>query len=253
MSLVEKIKSAVATTGRFVAAEATLANAVSLSRPLIVGYGLVNYMDDPVKLSATIGAAFLTDALDGWIARRSNNESKLGAYVDIAADRTLELMVLSSFANNGMISDVFFDICLARTIFYDPQRIMAGIFSVEKDNPLSLEKNDGRVERTGYAVAKAGFMMLAPHLSYVANNLLGIIPASIEVYRLIKFDFYGSPTYNLRAKEWLLNRMYGYRHPTQLEANGGNYLTRLDELVEGFGKYIGGMDNANILAPTESA
>ena len=70
----------------------TIPNVLSLVRlgliPVFVVVSLEGYFG--VAFFLFLGAA-LTDALDGWIARRFNQRSRLGAYLDPAADKLLML------------------------------------------------------------------------------------------------------------------------------------------------------------------
>ena len=73
----------------------TIPNLLSLIRLGLIPVFVV------VSLQGNFGAAFFlfvgaagTDALDGWIARRFNQRSRLGAYLDPAADK---LMMLTTY------------------------------------------------------------------------------------------------------------------------------------------------------------
>lgn len=72
--------------------QVTIPNVLSLVRlgliPVFVVVSLQGYFG--VAFFLFIGAA-VTDALDGWIARRFNQRSRLGAYLDPAADKLLML------------------------------------------------------------------------------------------------------------------------------------------------------------------
>lgn len=73
----------------------TIPNVLSLIRLALIPVFVV------VSLEGFFGAAFFlfvgaaaTDALDGWIARRFNQRSRLGAYLDPAADK---LMMVTTY------------------------------------------------------------------------------------------------------------------------------------------------------------
>lgn len=70
----------------------TLPNVVSLSR-VVLAAGFVA-MQGTGERVALVGAASLTDVLDGWLARRRNAVTRWGALIDPIADR---IFVLAAF------------------------------------------------------------------------------------------------------------------------------------------------------------
>ncbi|BAH39647.1 MAG TPA: CDP-alcohol phosphatidyltransferase family protein [Gemmatimonas aurantiaca] len=80
----------------------TLPNIVSTSRvALAIGFVAVDAV--PVRL-ALIGAASITDFLDGWIARRTQAASRIGALIDPIADRLFVLGVVLSYVIGGELA-----------------------------------------------------------------------------------------------------------------------------------------------------
>ena len=68
----------------------TLPNFITLFRMAIVPFMVLAINDKDFKLATWIFAvAGLTDALDGWLARRLEVRSKIGAYLDPIADKLL--------------------------------------------------------------------------------------------------------------------------------------------------------------------
>lgn len=89
----------------------TIPNALTLSRIAIspvIGYLIVNH-------SFTLGLSLLviaglTDALDGWIARRFKMSSALGSVLDPMADKILMTTLVVSLTNAGSLSSRFKDV-----------------------------------------------------------------------------------------------------------------------------------------------
>lgn len=65
---------------------------------------------------ALIGAASLSDVLDGWIARRRHAVTRLGAMIDPIADRTFVLVAVAVFLATGRITRVQYFVLLFRDI-----------------------------------------------------------------------------------------------------------------------------------------
>ncbi|HET7585402.1 MAG TPA: CDP-alcohol phosphatidyltransferase family protein [Gemmatimonadaceae bacterium] len=89
-------------------------NLLSLSRlPLAAAFVLA----DSVHLRiAFIGAASITDWLDGWIARRRGTVSRLGALLDPVADKTFVFAAALVFLVAGVLSTGDWLVLLSRDI-----------------------------------------------------------------------------------------------------------------------------------------
>ncbi|MCK5727344.1 MAG: CDP-diacylglycerol--glycerol-3-phosphate 3-phosphatidyltransferase [Thiotrichaceae bacterium] len=55
---------------------------------------IVHYYDYPLATSVIFGIAGLTDWADGYMARRLNQESRLGAFLDPVADKLIVIVAL---------------------------------------------------------------------------------------------------------------------------------------------------------------
>jgi cardiolipin synthase (CMP-forming) len=92
----------------------TLPNLVSLSRfAMAVAFLATPAPDTRVAL---IGAASLSDVLDGWIARRRHEVTRVGAMLDPIADRTFVLVAVAVFLATGRITRPQYFILLARDL-----------------------------------------------------------------------------------------------------------------------------------------
>lgn len=92
----------------------TLPNLVSMSRfAMAVAFLATPAPDTRVAL---IGAASLSDVLDGWIARRRHEVTRLGAMLDPVADRTFVLIAVAVFLATGRITRSQYFILLARDL-----------------------------------------------------------------------------------------------------------------------------------------
>jgi CDP-diacylglycerol---glycerol-3-phosphate 3-phosphatidyltransferase len=106
-----------------------LANWITLSRfPLLLICTLILYRGSP--LVQVVGAALLflglmLDTVDGMVARRTGQTSLFGSVLDIAADRTYELVLWVCFADMGMIPMTIPFVIVARTTLTDALRSVA--------------------------------------------------------------------------------------------------------------------------------
>ncbi len=89
-------------------------NLLSLARlPLAAAF----VMADSVQLRlAFIGAASVTDWLDGWVARRRGTATRLGALLDPVADKTFVFAAAVVFLIGGAISTGDYFVLISRDI-----------------------------------------------------------------------------------------------------------------------------------------
>ena len=87
-----------------------LANRITIacivSVPLFVTLLLYHSPEHPTFRLLALGvflAACLSDALDGWLARRRNERTELGSYIDPIADK---LLLVSGFLSLSLIPDL---------------------------------------------------------------------------------------------------------------------------------------------------
>ena len=89
----------------------TVPNLLSASRfPLAAAFLATE--QTPIRV-ALIGAASLTDVLDGWLARRQQT-TRLGALLDPIADKTFVLVAISAFLIAGELSTLEYFVILLR-------------------------------------------------------------------------------------------------------------------------------------------
>ncbi len=108
----------------------------------------------------------LLDSVDGIVARRRHETSLAGSILDIAADRTYELVLWFCFADLGLISLLIPLLVVARTALTDAFRSLGTAHGV-----APFAQAQGRIARfvvasawmrTGYSVVKlAAFVTLA--------------------------------------------------------------------------------------------
>ena len=139
-----------------------LANWITLSRfPLLLITVLVLYFGSPWVRLAGVGLLFvglMLDTVDGVVARMRGESSLFGSVLDIAADRTYELILWVCFADLGMIPVAIPLIIIARTTLTDAFRsIGVGQGTVpfaQHRTALGRFLVGSTWMRTGYAVTK---------------------------------------------------------------------------------------------------
>jgi cardiolipin synthase (CMP-forming) len=148
----------------------TLPNLLSASRfPLAAAF--LASEQTPVRV-ALIGAASLTDVLDGWLARRQQT-TRLGALLDPIADKTFVLVAISAFLVAGEISTLEFFVILLRDFATAIGFIVAFLLS-------GLDPKDFKARISGKVVTVlqlATVLALVLHLS-ILRPLIWLVGAA---------------------------------------------------------------------------
>lgn len=164
-----------------------MANIITLSRIFLafIAMGLLFAGNKfaPISLVLTIFVMWF-DGLDGYVARKFNETSKLGAVLDIMGDRIVENLYWMSFCALGWISVLVPTIVLTRGIVTDSLRSLALAqgFTAFGEKTMMQGKIAkfivaSNFSRFTYAVCKAlAFLLLiAGHLKFNTDHTLYII------------------------------------------------------------------------------
>ena len=93
---------------------ATLPNAISMSRLFLAAlFPVVHDHDLRLLILAAAGA---TDFLDGWLARRRHQFSRVGALIDPFADRIFVLVAICTLLLEGRVSTLQYFVFILRDI-----------------------------------------------------------------------------------------------------------------------------------------
>src|SRR3712207_1575529 len=174
-----------------------LANWITLSRfPLLLLIVLILYYGSPQAQLAGMLLLFgglMLDTVDGMVARKTGQTSLFGSVLDIAADRTYELVLWVCFADLGMISLVIPLIIIARTTLTDALR---SIGVGQGTAPFAQHRTSlGRflvgstVMRTGYAVTKVvtfcGLALTQAFSGFPANSVYARAVPTMMAFLLV--------------------------------------------------------------------
>lgn len=169
------------------------ANIVSISRIFVafisVGLLFVNTQSAYIWSVILAAIAFSMDAVDGYLARKYNQASQLGAVLDIMGDRIIEAIYWIVFAALGWLPVIFPIICVTRAFVTDNIRSIALTKGL---TPFGMQTTKwgkficaSKFMKTSYAVAKvAAFIILifayTPELNITVastSQFIGIILA----------------------------------------------------------------------------
>lgn len=143
-----------------------MANLITIFRMFlvfIVAYLLFSHSSLMFLLALILTiVAFALDGVDGWVARKFNETSKLGAVLDIISDRIVENVFWVVFAVLGWLPVVFPIVVMTRSFVVDGLRSVAmeqgftafGETSMQSDK-IGYFICSSKFSRISYAVAKA--------------------------------------------------------------------------------------------------
>lgn len=178
-----------------------MANLISLFRVILTIYVLImlNYEVTPlfywVAVFLTI-ASILLDALDGWVARKLNECSKIGSVIDILADRIVENAYWIVFCAYGWIGVWVPLIVMIRSFVTDTIRAIAfaeGCTAFGEDSLVQTKigrfLTASRFSRAVYGGAKlVAFMsVIACHVPEYNPSTLLVTTMNISVYVAVIF------------------------------------------------------------------
>ncbi|MBQ7096405.1 MAG: CDP-diacylglycerol--glycerol-3-phosphate 3-phosphatidyltransferase [Clostridia bacterium] len=143
-----------------------LPNQLTLLRVLMIPLFILALMALPYPMGPLVGAAVyalasITDALDGHLARKNNQITDFGKFLDPLADKMLVISALVMLQHMGLIHPIFTVIIIARELMVTSIRLIAA-------------SSEGKVIAAGWwGKAKTVTQMIATILLMVEPILLG--------------------------------------------------------------------------------
>ena len=148
----------------------TRANLVAITRALLafIAVGILFHRDDLYLLAAVITiVSILMDGLDGWVARRYGEVSRIGAVLDILTDRIVELTYWIAFAALHVIPAWIPIVVAVRGLLVDGARAVAFERGLTAFGPTTMMRSKigtflvaSRESRSAYGIAKAAAFTL---------------------------------------------------------------------------------------------
>lgn len=202
-----------------------MANLITIGRLglLFITIALIYTRSYPLVafLAVIIAVVFLSDALDGFVARRRGSTSNFGAVLDIAGDRVVENALWIVFAHLGLIGVWAPLLVVTRGFFVDTMRGVGytkGKSAFGEDTmartPITRFLTASRFMRAFYGAAKGiAFVFLtalfAAELPDAANTLYADIVDSLPMRLFGWFMVYASLALTvIRGVPVLVDAMY---------------------------------------------
>jgi CDP-diacylglycerol--glycerol-3-phosphate 3-phosphatidyltransferase len=148
----------------------TRANVVAITRALLAFIAVAILFHRPrlyLLAAALTITSILMDGLDGWVARRYGEVSRIGAVIDILTDRIVELTYWIAFAALGWIPAWIPIVVAVRGLLVDGARAVAFERGLTAFGPTTMMRSKvgtflvaSRESRSAYGIAKAAAFTL---------------------------------------------------------------------------------------------
>ena len=148
----------------------TRANLVAITRAMFafLAVAILFHRSDLYLFGAVLTiVSILMDGLDGWVARRYGEVSRLGAVIDILTDRIVELTYWIAFAVLGWIPAWVPIVVAVRGLLVDGARAVAFERGLTAFGPTTMMRSRignflvaSRESRSAYGIAKAAAFTL---------------------------------------------------------------------------------------------
>lgn len=172
-----------------------LANWITLSRfPLLLLSVMIFYHGGPHLRLAGVALLFLglmLDTVDGLVARKTGHTSLFGSVLDIAADRTYELVLWTIFADLKLIPIAIPLIVITRTILTDSFRSIGVSRGIAPFDQIPSKVGSFLVGsppmRIGYSTAKivtfCGLALAQAFSDFPPDSMLGRwVPQMLSIF-----------------------------------------------------------------------
>lgn len=149
--------------------------------------------------------AFILDGVDGYVARKFHEESKLGAVLDIMSDRIVENIYWVLFAVLGWLPIIFPIISIVRSFVVDSLRSVAMGQGYTAFGATSMQKSkigyficSSKFTRISYAVAKVlAFILMIiskmPNLNYSIGEVIDSVAYFMAIVAIVFCVLRGLP------------------------------------------------------------
>jgi cardiolipin synthase (CMP-forming) len=159
----------------------TLPNTVSLSR-FVMAAGFLAARSTDARI-ALIGAASLSDVLDGWLARWRGQVTRLGAMLDPISDRTFVLVAVMVYAARAEITRVDYFVLIARDLATAIGFLVARLLPVLRTVPFRA-RLAGKLVTTLQLVTLVAVLLVPAAVPYLVGAVGVMSAVSIWDYTL---------------------------------------------------------------------
>ena len=164
-----------------------LPNLVTIARILMVPVMVWAIASNQMKIAFILFvAAGLSDAIDGFLAKRFGMTSELGAYLDPLADKVLIVSIYVTLGITGVIPLWIVILVVSR----DFMIVGAIVLSWVVDRPVQIRPHLISKVNTGVQIVYPGLVLASHGFSFDAEPVLTLVMALVAVLTLLSVGLY---------------------------------------------------------------
>ena len=162
----------------------TYANLITYLRiiliPLMVIIFFLDFEYANYYVAFTFSIAAITDYIDGNVARRMNQETKLGKFLDPVADKLLVVtsLLLILINNNNLLFFIPICIIVLREVLISALREWAALEDIKKQTEVN---NVGKL-KTSFQMVSIGFLLIGDVVFTIDLYMIGLYGIYIAAF-----------------------------------------------------------------------
>ncbi len=165
----------------------SIPNLVTLARILLVPVVVWSIVSDQMRLAfALFLAAAISDAVDGFLAKRFGMITELGAYLDPAADKVMIVSIYAALGVTGVIPLWIVILVVSRDLLI----VGAIILSWLVGNPVQIKPHAVSKLNTAVQICYAGLVLAAYGFGFAYDIMLTLVMAAVAILTLLSIAFY---------------------------------------------------------------
>jgi cardiolipin synthase len=165
----------------------SIPNLITLGRILLVPVMVWAIASDEMRIACLLFlAAGLSDAVDGFLAKRFNMTTELGAYLDPLADKAMIVSIYVSLGITGAIPRWLVILVVSRDIMI----VGAVMLSWLMGKPVAIRPLMVSKLNTVAQIVFAGLLLASLGFNFQANLLLMTLMGLVAVLTLLSVGFY---------------------------------------------------------------
>ena len=165
----------------------SIPNLITLARILLVPVVVWAIASDQMRLAFMLFlAAAISDAVDGFLAKRFGMQTELGAYLDPAADKVMIVSIYAALGISGVIPLWIVILVVSRDLLI----VGAIILSWLADNPVEIKPHIVSKLNTAVQIFYACLVLAAHGFGFASEVMLTMVMAAVAILTLLSVAFY---------------------------------------------------------------
>ena len=164
-----------------------LPNLITLGRILLVPVVVWSIASGQMRLAFLLFlVAAISDAVDGFLAKRFEMKTEFGAYLDPAADKVMIVSIYATLGVSGVIPLWIVILVVSRDLLI----VGAIMLSWLVGNPVAIRPHVVSKLNTAVQIFYAGLVLAAHGFGFAYDVMLTVVMAAVAVLTLLSIAFY---------------------------------------------------------------